>query len=251
MRPSALACCVAFGLLQTGCQGPIERVLDMDEERSIVLDARACEDGDPQACTNIADILLRRERAGDLQMATQLLTDACSADAYLACVQLAGLADAMEAERILDEACQAGEAIACLRHADLERDSNPLRAYGLYGLACEDRLFEACLRQGEMLKAGEGVSADPEAAFALFRYLCADGGVAGCRENAKEMLDPTSPHADADIGEILAQRACSGGDAEGCWVSAQAATVPADADAFRARACEFGFDRACGDPSGP
>ena len=219
----------------------------MDEERELVLDARACEDGDPFACTNIADVLRERNRPGDLELAQQLLTDACAADAHLACVGLAERAEPGEARTVLDRSCNSGEPLACLRLADLERPSEPLRAYGLYGLACEDRLFEACYRQGLMLKAGEGVSRDPEAAFALFRDLCANGGAAGCRENAKEMLDPASAHADRQVGEILAQRACSGGDAEGCWLSAQVATDTADADAFRARACEFGFEQACGE----
>jgi hypothetical protein len=245
MKRLSLAAGAAIGLSVACCQGPIERLLDLDEERSVVLNARACEDGDARACTNIADVLLTRDRSGDSELAIQLLVDACDASAHLACVRLADTLGEEDARPLLDRSCTAGEPMACLHLGDLERASNSVRAYGLYGLACEDRIFDACYKQGVMLKAGEGVSRDPEAAFALFRDLCANGGAAGCRENAKEMLDPASGHANRGLGEVLAQRACTGGDAEGCWVAALAAETDDDADAFRARACEFGFEQAC------
>lgn len=220
----------------------------MDEERAVVLDARACEDRDARACTNVAAVLLARDREGDREVAVDLLRGACATDARLACVRLAEHVQPHEADEILDRACTAGEPLACQRLGERVRAADPVRAYGLLGLACEDRLLEACLLQGAMLETGEGVSADPDAAFALYRDVCAGGNPAGCREQAKKLLDPESARFDRSAGVLLAQRACSGGDAEGCALAADAANSPGDADTFRTRACELGLDSACANP---
>ncbi|MFT6397784.1 MAG: TPR repeat protein [Bradymonadia bacterium] len=236
------------------CQGPLEEVLGPESDSQTRADARACQDGNPFACTNVADALLTRDLPGDQGVAIELLTEACGAGATLACVRQAEFLSPSDAETILDDTCTAGDALACQRLGTRLRGSDPIRAYGLFGLACEERLFHACHQQGSMLQTGEGVAADPEAAFALFRELCASGGAEGCRENAREMLDPNSPNADSETAEILAQRACAGGDGEGCWLAAEVAAASAaergdhethDADVFRRRACEFGFPEDC------
>ncbi len=243
------ACLVAL-LGLAACNGPLEKVLGSETDSQTLADAAACQRGDPFACTNVADALTTRAAAGDQEVARQLFEEACRAGAALACIRHAEFLSPDEAAELLDETCTAGEALACERLGSLLRDSDPLRAYGLFGLACEDRLFRACYYQGTMLKNGEGVSADPAGAFSLFRDLCANGGAEGCRENAKEMLDPQSPHADPHVAEILAHRACAGGDGEGCWVAAEIAGEndgheTNDADVFRRRACEFGYPENC------
>lgn len=233
--------------LAVGCRGPIERVLDMDEDRPVVLDARACEEGDARACTNIADVLLNRGREGDAELAIELLRGACTTDARLACVRLADHVSQDEAATILDEACTAGEPLACQRLGERTREPDPARAYGLLGLACEDRLLAACLTQARMLEAGEGVSRDPDAAFVAYRDICAGGSPAGCREQARVLLDRGEDAADETTATLLAQRACSGGDAEGCLLAARTAESTEDADTFRERACALGAASACRD----
>lgn len=232
------------------CQGPIAKTVGTDADSQTLADARACDSGDIFACTNVADALIVRDAEGDLAVALQLLAHSCEAGAHLACLRSAEFLPLDEAELLLNRTCSSGDSVACELLADRVRADDPVRAYGLLGLACEGPLFRACHQQGLMLQVGEGVSADPEAAFALFRDLCASGGAEGCRENAKEMLEPTSPHADPQTAEILAQRACAGGDGEGCWLAAEiAAQTPDsptnDADVFRRRACEFGYPENC------
>lgn len=246
--------CVVAAIAATGCRGPVASDLPSGSPREVRAEARACDRGEPTACTNVAAAW----RDGSLGVvddvrAAALLEPACAAGAHIACVALSELVDDARARELLRGACPP-EPIACLHLGRRLRDDEPTAAYEAFSTACAARILDACLQRGLMLRAGVGVAADPETATDVIRDACAGGSMAACRElsriHAETDDDPT-------IARTLALGACQGSDAEACAMAAdfmEAAAAPEDresAPVFRSRACELGYQPACAAPTDP
>ena len=86
---------IVAGLLVTtllACRGPVESALPAGALAQAHLDARACDQGDPLSCNNLAASF----EAGDTvtvdpARAAELYDQACTQNAFLACSNLAGL----------------------------------------------------------------------------------------------------------------------------------------------------------------
>ena len=225
-------------------------------------EARACDQGDMLACTNLGTFYEAGEEvARDLERALTLYQRACEGHASIACSNAANVlrdrGEGAAALPLLERGCAMQEPGTCFQLGRLLRSDDagapdPERAYALIRDACRARLLAACVEQAEQLRDGEGVARDSAAAYALLNATCERNSVLACVAEGAMALDPHGPAYDRERGARLMLRACASDDAEACWTFAQllgdgpaAENTPEDASVYAERACVLGLSAAC------
>lgn len=230
------------------------------------VEAKRCDRGDAEACTNLGAIYEAGEdTAADPVAALALYTNACAQGAHLACINEAGMRragiatdpDPDRANTLLDQACSGGEPTACFELARaLRQDGRGLdQARALFDAACDARILAGCRAYGQMLLAGEGGDPDPNEGLSVLARGCRNGAMGACYDEGRLYLDPTSPFADRERAGVLLTRACLGEEAAACTTFADAlrdgplaGSTDADATVWRQRACAYGDASACAPP---
>lgn len=202
----------------------------------------------------------------DLDRARELYVRACEGDAQIACVNLAGMildgrtpnGEPRAARVLLERSCAAGESIACYELGRALRDgvggdADPERARELFATTCRAPILAACRAEAQMIRDGVGGEANPVDAHARFRMACNAGSMGACLDEALLYLEPDTHWHDRDRAGSLLLRACLGEEGRACAVFAEelekaplAENDAADASAWRQRACESGYEAACG-----
>lgn len=251
-----------------GCRGPLESSLPDGASRMLREDARACDEGDSIACSNVAQAFEVGDGvAVDVARAEAMYRVACDGGAWLACINLAamlqakGLADV--AEGLLGRACEGGEALGCYRQAELVAGArvngaaageDEARALALYRRACGALIRGACVEVGRFVRDGRGgVQPDAHEAAVMFAQACDGGEPSACREYGMVLLSGEGFPRDVELGLATLERACISEQAEACatlWESysrgANGATADAELGArFGRMACERGVAAAC------
>ena len=241
------AALIAAGFSAAACAGPVAADLPATATTSLRDDAKACDRGDPYACTNVAAAWADGSLGvPDPARALALLEPACDAGAHLACVNAADLVDIDEATRLLTAAC-AEFMPACLALGRLVRDADPSASQRALDTACEGGLFAACVEHA-LVGLASDAPGDRASALHRLRTTCSSGAPEACREFGRTLTD--DPTEDPAIALQMLQRGCAGGDAESCSLVADALRRSDDptgtsADAFQRQACDLGWTPAC------
>ena len=149
--------------------------------------ARACDKGEPAACLWVAQAWDEPSPRRDPERAQALMTRACEGELPRACAHL-GLvvADRRRAEVLLRRACEAGYGRACVWYvARVVLDAPPFdwgaaRPWLARGCEADDAL--ACVVQGDLLRTGQGVAADPQLARESYHRACELGRGSACED---------------------------------------------------------------------
>ena len=234
------------------CRGPVGSQLPSSATDDARRSARACDRGDPHACTNVAaDLFEGRFGNPDLDAAREIWLDACHKGALLACVRAAELVNDHEAEALLEGSCPA-EPLACLRLGELLVASSVEEAFIAFSMACDHGLLRGCVAQGIAMREGQGTPLSADRAHDLFVRACGDGAPGACREQARAMRRPDSENRFTDRAMDLLHGACADHDAEACGMIAQHmehSPTPQDREVaadFWRQACVRGLETACG-----
>ena len=247
-----------------GCVGPVERDLPEEASADAVADARACDRGDAQACSNLGV----RFEAGDgvpqnADAAETLYGRACEAGEELACANLAALLPERggsndDAIALLEGACNDRAPIPCLRLAEalVVRDGpgDAAAAAAHFARLCEGFVMPGCVGLGDLHASGALGTVDLHAAALVWAQACERNFPRGCMGLARLELD--RPVGDRDAGAAVERLvlACYAGEADACAFAADALAagaedLPADPDRateLRERACADGYTAACG-----
>lgn len=273
MHVKRMAWPIGVGLLIStllSCRGPVESSLPAGALPQAHMDARACDQGDPLSCNNLAASFEAGDTVtADPARAAELYDQACTQNAFLACSNLAGLllegrgvaADPQRAVQLLDLACTQQEFGACSTLGELYHHGgpvppDPVAAARYYTISCDAFMHRGCLGLGQLTLAGALGQPDAHAAMVLFDKACGSGSSAGCAEYGFLLLDgPTDFRNPPRAAERL-ERACIDDSVAACQRMAVAKRtgeqgMPADYDAaefFRRRTCDLGMTAWCDAP---
>jgi TPR repeat protein len=264
---------IVAGLLVTtllACRGPVESALPAGALAQAHLDARACDQGDPLSCNNLAASFEAGDTVtADPARAAELYDQACTQNAFLACSNLAGLllegrgvpADPQRAIQLLDLACTQQEFGACstlgeLYHHGGQIPPDPIAAARYYSVSCDAFMHRGCLGLGQLTLAGALGQPDAHAAMVLFDKACGSGSSAGCAEHGFLLLDGPPAFRNPQRAAERLERACIGDSVAACQRMAVVQRtgeqgMPSDYDAaefFRRRTCDLGMTEWCEAP---
>lgn len=197
---------------------------------------RACKLGSMKGCA-YAGLRLSRGGGGtraDPVRASALLTKACNGNEVYACAELGRLEYEQghsEGFGRLKMACEQHSALGCLYYADVAtRNATKIadlagRAHALgeaaqlYEQACkqagEPASNVACIRLGDMLREGTGVTRDLQRAAELFRKTCPQLGE-GCLRLGEMFEQGELFGRDLDQAASFYEQACKASTEEGC-----------------------------------
>jgi len=260
----ASACWIvlAVALVSAGCRGPEVAALPADAPPFARDDARHCDRGAAEACSNLAGWYDGARPVDDSEArAEALYRRACDAHADLACVNLGAMLaarDGNEAQAldVLERACQRSEVVACWRAAEL-RVHGPSEVRDLHRgvqhltLACHAHLMGACVALGRVLLHNDELSSDPQSARAHFERACERVHPEGCFEVASFDLEADVHGAARELAWARMERACVTGFPAACHRMSAYFLHEGDAEraAFFTRvACEQGDADACAAP---
>jgi len=156
--------------------------------------------------------------------------------------------DTIGAAKTFVHACDGGRKEGCeeLRKLAVSEGPGPFRD------ACDRSDDDACFMLGELEASGIGMAREPQTAFRRFERLCREGRMRGCARLGDSYL--SGEGTGVDIGKAIASldRACAGGQAVSCVQVARVyrrdiggANDEVASERLR-RACELGFEQACG-----
>ncbi|PRP99015.1 putative beta-lactamase HcpD precursor [Enhygromyxa salina] len=252
--------CGALALLHVQGIG-VEIGLDEGER----LYAMACDAGDVESCSAVAELVRSRDRA----RSDQYYARACDGGYLYACVQhgidlLLGTgpdADPGAGVARLREACEVGEPRACaalgtayVSGVGVEVDAQA--GVALYERGCRDGDGYACGSLGLLYSLGTGVPRDLDRAGGLFAHACEAGDALACGNLGWMHLRGIGFPEDRDGGVKLLDDACEAGDGRSCYrlglhLAEQGpdheAGTTAEGEAARLwrRGCELGSPDAC------
>lgn len=202
-----------------GCRGPLESSLGGNASAELREEARACDNGDSIACSNVARAFEVGDGVAiDRPRAEAMYRVACDGGAWLACINLAAMLEEQGvievADELLGRACAAGDPLGCLRQGELvlrSADSvdDEARALGLLERACGARIQRACIEQARLIRAGRaGLAPDAHVAAVIFSQACESGEPIGCEELAAAYLEGDGMPQDTELGVATLERAC-------------------------------------------
>ena len=219
---------VLVSALLIACAPPADRATDEGSTESAASHPR-CGSQPFSACVDEALASLG-DPSGDRAFAVEVLAEGCAQRRADACVALGGMrkmgrgttADAASAFDAYVAGCELGAAAGCHNAGVLARggqvpseDSSALaRVY--FERACAGGYAYGCWAQGELLRLGEGGSADPERAFELFEDACSADVIEACARAGQMRLDGYGTAPDASEAVRLLERACAESDPTSC-----------------------------------
>ena len=239
-------------------------------DRSLQLQARACELGDGPACVAVA----RAGLSGPSEArgaAGASLARACELGAASGCLQLAGLhrrgvlvaADLGRARELTSRACLGNAPLGCgelgrMQQRGLGGAPDPRAALASYRRGCEHHDALACFELGRATELGRGVAADPAAAYDLYRRAvrlsesaCEAADLEGCQRLGQLLVEGSGTATDRSRGLELQRQGCDAGYPPAClsWWTRSGSLRVAEADrgqvAGLAQACDRGAGDAC------
>lgn len=271
----------AVHLLQRACDGGELRAcaelgghtldgdggLDKDDARAVALFQQACDGGEPVGCNYLAGAY--DDGTGGLSAdpirAGALARQACEGGDQRACTGLGlwyvkgthGLTkDLRHAMDLLERACTGGEPLGCrtlskvmvLEGGTAEHPLDLNRMSALDMMACKGGDPDSCLQIAHhpIVLGLQGVDQDPATIDLIIRSVG--------RVSASD-CDSGDRQACEDLGKAseFLRQACEDGHGEGCWLLAKnedagrgLARDRAGARRHAARACDLGFQPACG-----
>lgn len=174
-------------------------VSGVDPTKALQTWSRACEAGEPSACTSLASAKLTGAagKAPEPVAASTLYDRACELGEPRACTQLGLLASTGRGVR-----------------------AEPERARKLFAMACQAGDVEGCGQHGVMMIRGLGGAADAEGGRRLVERACADGHGPSCTRLATLIAEGAAPtrsdaSRDAEVARFH-RAACELRDLEGC-----------------------------------
>jgi uncharacterized protein len=189
---------------------------------------KGCEGNETQmsssACGSQAGMAYRGEGvAKDVKAALAAMIRACEKEEADTCKYLPQLNTEAGGKREdilkpLGEACDGGFGEACMTRANVltagTSETERAAAYKAFEKACGQGTVEGCLRQGDLLLEGRGVTKDLEKAERIYKTQCDAGNAFGCT-GLGSLLRTVGKHAEA---HTVYQRACEAGGADACMM---------------------------------
>ena len=250
-----------------GCYRLGALLAEADPAQGAALHETACQEGVPQACAALGDLLLRGDGIErDRERAATLYAQSCSDRHTRSCATLAKLYEkgagveksATMAVGLYRTACAAGEHRSCYDLATLYAEGrgvtpDPDIALSLLEDTCEIGFGPACTHLGELYLTGGLVGRDRPMGISYLEDGCALGDMDGCVFMGRMFERGDGVEPDLDEAVHIYTRACDAGGGAGCAALGQlherGVYYPEDAaEAARlyGRACSAGSGEGCG-----
>ncbi len=158
---------------------------------------------------------------------------------------LGASADAAQATSFYRRSCDLGVGEGCIDGGMLmAEEGDAAGAARLYEAGCRLHKPQSCFNLAKMVKAGDGVEADPGRAALLHRQACEGGLAAGCTSLGLLYENGEGVDRNPQLALDLYKRGCDGGSVPGCSNLGSLYQGGNGVDQDFAKAGEY-YDRAC------
>jgi TPR repeat protein len=215
-----------------------------------------CEAGDGLAC-GVYGLALRYGEGvpKDREAAALALSRGCELGHGLSCTTLSRqyaegkgvTADPARSAALAERGCALGDGDGCFLTGLAYMDGDGVaqdeaRGFAAYEQGCAAGQPNACNNLGKAYSVGQGVASDVFYSFKLYVRACEGGSAQACYNVGVRYSKGKGTDEDPARSLQFYQRACGMGHGEGCYRVGKALGDPA----WFERACELGFQEACG-----